>query len=232
MDDFVPISSPEAARQHFDEYRRRIAELLQGGLPVLSNPEHAKAVLMLIQYADLQITRVALWSDGAIDLLAYVTRNLLEWSLWCKYLNEAPTNIDTLLKNEAGVDAMDMFRLNPALNPILHARVFPPDDTKGPVYKVALERAQDATSTLLKTFEAEHGQRPKRVPLGEFRNEIEDYVFKICSKLLHPTSVSILLFPNATEAQLEIHRVHFRSLALYYAKAGLDALLSLPSILH
>ena len=187
---------------------------------------------MLIQYADLQITRVALWSDGPIDLLAYVTRNFLEWSLWCKYFSEAPTNIDTLLKNESGVDAMDMIRLNPALNPILHARVFPPDDTKGPVYKAALERAQDATSTLLKTFEAEYGQRPKRVQLGEFRNEMEEYVFKICSKLLHPTSVSILLFPNATEAQLETHRVHFRSLALYYAKAGLDALLSLPSILH
>jgi hypothetical protein len=81
---------------------------------------------VLIQYAELQITRVALWSDGPVDLLAYVTRNFLEWSLWCTYLSEAPTNIDTPLK--IGADTMDMIKFNPALNPTLHARVFPPDD--------------------------------------------------------------------------------------------------------
>ena len=230
MDDIVLISSPEAAREHCDEYRKRIAELLQGGLPVLSNPEHAKAVRMLIQYADLQITRVALWSDGPVDLLAYVTRNLLEWSLWCEYLSEAPTNIDALLDKEAGVDVMDMLRLNPALNQALHARVFPPDNTKGPVYKAALERAQNANITLLKTLEAEYGQRPKRVQLSDFRNEIEDFVFKMCSKLVHPTSLSILLLPNYTEAHLETTVFNLRSVALFYAKVGLDALLAMPSI--
>jgi hypothetical protein len=231
MDDLVPISSPEAARQHCDEYRRRIAGLLQSEFPALSNPEYAKGIRMLIQYADLQITRVALWSDGPVDLLAYVTRSFLEWSLWCKYLSEAPTNIDTLLKTEVGVDTMDMIKSNPALNPTLNARIFPPDDTKGPIYKAALARAQDATLTLLKTFEDEWG-RPKMVQLGELRNEPEDFVFKMCSKLIHPTSFSILLLPNFTEAQLEMHRVHFLSLALYYAKIGLDALLAVPSILH
>jgi hypothetical protein len=232
MDDIVLISTPEAARQHCDEYRKRIAELLEGGFPGLSNPEHAKVIRMLIQYADLQITRIALWSDGPVDLLAYVTRTILEWSKWCKYVSEAPTNIDTLRGKESWLDLMDMVKFNPVFNATLYARAFPPDDTMGPVFKASLERAQDATSTLLKTSEAEYGQRQKKVPLREFRNEIEDYVFMFCSKLLHPTSLSILLFPNVTEAQLETHRVNFRSIALFYAKAGLDALLAVPSILN
>ena len=66
--------------------------------------------------------------------------------------------------------------------------------------------------------------------MSGFRNEIEEFVFKMCSKLLHPTSVSILLLPNSTEAELETKRVHFRSVALHYAKIGLDALLAMPSI--
>jgi hypothetical protein len=94
-----------------------------------------------------------------------------------------------------------------------------------------LAQAQDATLTLLKTFEDEWG-RPKRVQLGEFRNELEDFVFKMCSKLVHPTSFSILLLPTFSEAQLETRRAHFLSLALYYAKVGLDALLAVPSFLR
>jgi len=54
-------------------------------------------------------------------------------------------------------------------------------------------------------------------------------VFKMCSKLVHPTSVSILRLPNETESQLETRRVHLRSVALYYANVGLDALLAVPS---
>src|ERR1700693_4023188 len=118
MHDIVPIPSPEAAHQHCDEYRRRIAELLQGGLPVPSNPEHVKTIRMLIQYADLQITRVALWSDGPVDLLAYVTRNLLEWSLWCKVVSETPKNIGALM-NDSQADLVDLLKFNPVLDPDL-----------------------------------------------------------------------------------------------------------------
>ena len=64
LDDVVVLASPESASEHCDEYRRKIDGLLHGGLPGLSNPDHAKAVRMLIQYADLQVTRVALWAEG------------------------------------------------------------------------------------------------------------------------------------------------------------------------
>src|ERR1035438_6907722 len=88
LDDVVLLTSPESAREHCDEYRRKIDGLLHDGLSRLSSPDHAKAVRMLIQYADLQVTRVALWAEGPVDLLAYMTRNFLEWSLWCKFVSE------------------------------------------------------------------------------------------------------------------------------------------------
>jgi hypothetical protein len=99
MDEIFVLSSPDDARQHCDACRKRIVGLLRGGLPGFSNPEHANCVRMLLQYADLQITRVALWSDGPVDLLASVTRNLLEWCLWCKVVRESPKGIEELIND-------------------------------------------------------------------------------------------------------------------------------------
>jgi hypothetical protein len=113
----------------------------------------------------------------------------------------------------------------PLLNPGLYSKAFATDEERGPVYTGALEKAQDAAANVLKAFENDAGRLPKRVQLSEFRNEIDDYVFKLCSKLLHPTALSILVWPNVTDAQLETNRVHLRTLALYYADVGLDALL-------
>ncbi len=117
---------------------------------------------------------------------------------------------------------IDLIKVNPALNPDLDLAT----DRRGPVCTAALEKVRDSAANLLKALETEDGRLPKRVQLSKFRRVPEDLVFKICSKLVHPTSVSILTLPNETESQLEARRVHFRSLSLFYAKAGLDALLA------
>jgi hypothetical protein len=222
------LRSPDAARQRCDEYRSRIAGLLHEGLPsgILSH-KYAKNIRLLILYADLHVARVALWSDGPVDLLAYVTRNLLEWSLWCKVVCAAPENIETLM-NDAKADVVDLIKRNPMYDPVLYSNVLSTRENTV-TQTAALERLWKTTSQLLKSFEDNDGRLPKTTQLGKMRNEYEDWVFKECSKLLHPTAISILVLPNATEVDLEQRRVFFRSVALYFATGGLDALLAMPT---
>jgi hypothetical protein len=174
---------------------------------------------MLIQYADLQITRVALWSDGPVDLLAYVTRNLLEWSLWCKIVSETPETIGKLM-NDSQADLVDVLKFS--RDPDFYSAALGTHEIMGPVSAAVLERFQDATAKVFEAFETEPDGLPTRQKLS--RDKLENFVFKICSKLLHPSSLSILVLPNEAESQLESRRVHLRSVALFYAKVGLDAL--------
>jgi hypothetical protein len=222
------LRSPDAAHQCCDEYRCRVAGFLDGGLPGgLSSHEHEKSIRILIRYADLQVARVALWLEGPVDLLAYVTRNLLEWSLWCRLAGAAPNNIDVLI-NDCKADVVDVIRFNPMFDPVLYSSVFSIRANTVP-QTAALERLWEATSNLLQVFEDDNGRLPKTTQLAKLRNEHEDWVFKECSKLLHPTAMSMLMLPNATEASLEQRRVFFRSVALHFADVGLDALLAIPT---
>ena len=154
-------------------------------------------------------------------MLAYVTRNFLEWSLWCRFVSEAPKNMETFLTNDFGADVVDLIKFNPVLNPVLYSKVFSANEKRGPVYAAALDRAWDANFKVLKAFENDSGRPPKKLQLG--------FVFKLCSKLLHPTPMSILVLPNETESHLHTQRVHLRSAALYYANVGLDAIASVSA---
>jgi len=222
------LRSSDAARQRCDEYRSRIAGLLDGGLPSgLSSHEYEKNIRMLIRYADLQATRVALWLDGPVDLLVYVTRNFLEWSLWCKFVGAAPENIEALM-NDSKADVVDLIKLNPMFSPALYSSLFSVHENTV-TQTVALERLWETTSQLLQSFEDDEGRLPKTTQLAKLRNEHDNWVFKECSKLLHPTAMSMLMLPNATEADLEQRRVFFRSVALHFANLGLDALLAMQA---
>jgi len=92
-------------------------------------------------------------------------------ALRCKVVREAPKNIDTLT-NDFEADAIDLIKYNPALNPDLYSTVFSKDENIEPVHAALLERVRDASSALLKAFENDDGQLPRRVQLGAFRNEL------------------------------------------------------------
>ena len=124
------------------------------------------------------------------------------------------------LTSDSVADLIDFIR------PILTLDSLDPTFLSTNGIRVTFEQLRKSTAALLKELTNADGRLPKPLRLGEFRNKAEDIVFKSCSKLLHPTSVSILMLPDETEAQLEARRVYLRSVALYYANTGLDALLA------
>lgn len=179
---------------------------------------------MLLTYADVQIERLASWSGGPVDLLAWVTRNLLEWSVWCRFVSGGAINMDKLL-DDAKADLIDMVRFIPDVVQIHFSA-----HEKNPVETATLDRLAESTSTVLASFKDDEGRLPKRVRLSDLRNEVtEDFVFKLCSKLLHPTSVSLLLLPKETGPQLETRRLNLLNVALFYASVGLEVLSAMPA---
>ena len=226
--DVVPLSSPQMAREHCEEYRNTVSGLLDGGSPSMTDSERGQSIRMLIRYSDLQVTRIALWADGPVDLLASATRNLLEWSLWCKAISEGTEERD-ILTDDFEADVFEMMRVNPVVNSEVYESVFPAQEERGPGFTAAIKQFQNTASEVLKAFGDENGRLPKRVQLSALRNPIDNFVFKMCSKLVHPTSVSIRMLPNETQEQLETKCMYLRSVALFYATGGLNLLVSGPS---
>lgn len=63
--------------------------------------EDATAIVLacdrLRSYLDLQLQRLHDWAEGPVDLLALVTRNLLELVFWVEYVIETEENAKAFL---------------------------------------------------------------------------------------------------------------------------------------
>ena len=222
MNDLVVLSSSEVTRQECEKFLAVSNRLLTAEQTSALDPDHFNA---LLNYARLQITRVTQWSDGPADLLAGTTRNLLEWSLWCQFIVEDPKNLDVLTK-DARADLVDLISINPALDEVLYRESFSSQELSAERTE-ALMKTRASIDTVLKAFENDVGRLPKRLRLDGLRNRLDDYVFKACSKEIHPTATSLLMTPRMTNAETEARLTNFRTLALHYANLGLNALMRL-----
>lgn len=96
-----------------------------------------------------------------LDLLAGVVRSVSELAIWAKFVNESDENANRFLQEHA-VDMKELMGYSSA----------------------AVQVPQTETLPFIEEYLA---SLPKRVALKR-STEIDDYVFKLCSKYVHPSA--------------------------------------------
>jgi hypothetical protein len=66
------------------------------------------ARVKILRYLDLQLARAVRWVDDEADLMAGVTRSLIELRFWADFVSESPEN-GTRFLNEASIDSRELF---------------------------------------------------------------------------------------------------------------------------
>jgi hypothetical protein len=133
---------------------------------------HDRILRNLLTYVDLQLARMLARTPPPVDLMALITRDLIEVALWCEYVTASRENMQHF-SDEVGIDIVDMFRL------------IDPSDENYP----RLERRVKAMGVTGKSMRLEKsGARDK-------------FWFKLCSKMVHPTAWSINVLLNTRRAE-------------------------------
>jgi hypothetical protein len=131
---------------------------------VEDNTSHQQIVRVnILRYLDLQLERASKWADDDTDLMAEVMRNLIELLFWAEYVSESMDNAERFRK-ESDVDSKELMeRLVKAMNPEL------------------------ITDQIRELAAMDLGKRvpPKRA------DDQEEFIWKFCSKLIHPSSLII-----------------------------------------
>jgi hypothetical protein len=65
--------------------------------------DQQRARYRILRYLDLQLSRAADWVDQEADLMAWVTRNLIELQFWANFVSESEENASQFL-NESNID--------------------------------------------------------------------------------------------------------------------------------
>jgi hypothetical protein len=155
----------------------------------------------LSDYLNLQLDRLFDWADGPLDLLAMVTRSLLELLFWTEYVLEANLNAERFFE-EQRIDLAELVRK--AIS----------------AFEAEAEKILDETPEGLQALLAVKGRRIE----GSKRGNLDAYTFKLCSKYIHPSSWLLVDLQN--RLQSEMNRKLFWMMSLRYA-ASVSALLVL-----
>lgn len=155
----------------------------------------------LSDYLNLQLDRLFDWADGPLDLLAMVTRSLLELLFWTEYVLEANLNAERFFE-EQRIDLAELVRK--AIS----------------AFEAEAEKIFDETPEGLQALLAVKGKRIE----GSKRGNLDAYTFKLCSKYIHPSSWLLVDLQN--RLQSEMNRKLFWMMSLRYA-ASVSALLVL-----
>jgi hypothetical protein len=118
---------------------------------------------LLRSYLDLQLERLNKWADGPVDLLALVTRDLLELLFWVEYVLEAEEHAQRFLR-EHRIDLAELVK-----------KAISAFETQ------AGEMFNESPSGLTQLL-AEKGKRVGATG----RSALDAYTFKLCSKYIHP----------------------------------------------
>jgi hypothetical protein len=121
----------------------------------------ASANIHLLSYLSVQLQRGLRWLKDDLDLLAGVVRSVSELAIWAKFVNESDENANRFLQEHA-VDMKELMGYSSA----------------------AVRAPQTETLPFIEEYLA---SLPKRVALKR-STEIDDYVFKLCSKYVHPSA--------------------------------------------
>ena len=152
-------------------------------------------------YLDLQLERLHDWAEGPVDLLAVVTRSLLELLFWVEYVLESKQNAERFLEEHR----IDLAELVKKAISAFEAEA-----------KEMFNESPEGLAALLAI-------KGKRID-GSKRGALDAYTFKLCSKYIHPSSW--LLIDLKGRLNSEMNRKLFWMMSLRYA-ASISALLAL-----
>jgi hypothetical protein len=155
----------------------------------------------LRSYLDLQLERLHEWAEGPVDLLALVTRSLLELLFWVEYVLEAQQNAERFFE-EQRIDLAELVKK--AIS----------------AFEAEAKEMFDETPEGLAELLALKGKRVD----GSKREALDAYTFKLCSKYIHPSSWLLVELENRLNS--EMNRKLFWMMSLRYA-ANISALLAL-----
>lgn len=133
----------------------------------------------LRSYLDLQLERLHAWAEGPVDLLALVTRSLLELLFWTEYVLGAKQNAECFFA-ESRIDIAELVRKAISAFEAEAKEMF--DETPG------------GLAALLAT-------KGKRVD-GSKRGALDAYTFKLCSKYIHPSSWLLMELENRLKSEM------------------------------
>jgi hypothetical protein len=119
------------------------------------------ARVKILRYLDLQLTRAVRWADDDADLMANTMRSLIELLSWADFVSQSTDNATRFLR-ETDIDSKELLQ---RFIKIVPAGTIP-------------ESINDLTAEIT----------AKRVALQHSGNE-DDFIWKLCSKLIHPTSL-------------------------------------------
>jgi hypothetical protein len=119
-----------------------------------------------LRYVDLQLARAVDWVEKEADLMAFVMRALIELKFWAQFVSESEQKATQFL-NESNIDARELYdRLEKLRSADSEPMLEPPPEATG-----------------------------KRVPVKPTGDQ-EDLTWKMCSKLIHPSSWGINHFDD------------------------------------
>lgn len=131
-------------------------------LPSQQNPAVEDPKANIAEYLDVQLERAHEWADRDADLIAIVLRCLIELSEWAIHISEDSQNAEQFLE-EARIDVKELLQFGPF--------------TSDPEIAAGIREAIDSVKGTRVIFK---GREP------------HDRLFhKVCSKMIHPSSVSI-----------------------------------------
>lgn len=143
-------------------------------------------------YFDLQMERLYDWAEGPVDLLALVTRSLLELLFWVEYVLTAKQNAERFFE-ESRIDLAELVRK--AIS----------------AFEAEANNIFDETPEGLASLLAINGKRVD----GSKRGDLDAYTFKLCSKYIHPSSWLLTDLENRLNSAM--NRKLFWMMSLRYA---------------
>lgn len=152
-------------------------------------------------YLNLQLERLHDWAEAPLDLLAWVTRSLMELLFWTEYTLETEQNAKRFFE-EQRIDLAELVR-----------KAISAFETEA---EEMFDKTPEGLADLLDV-------KGKRVD-GTKRGALDAYTFKLCSKYMHPSSWLLVDLDNRLNS--ETNRKLFWMMSLRYA-ASIAALLAL-----
>jgi hypothetical protein len=173
---------------------REQVKLLRDITSTATEPEESvpetQAGIRLIRYLDLQLVRLDACAGGPNDLLALVVRNLLETLAWAKFVMRGSSEATQFLSEHA-IDLKEIAKLSRVL-------------------RATSEVPESSVAAIEEAFLRVPGQRLQL----KRSDSVEEVVFKLCSKYIHPSSWLLERLHRLENSQ---HRKLFCELALNYA---------------
>ena len=133
--------------------------------------DQQRARYRILRYLDLQLARSVGWVDKEADLMAWVMRNLIELKFWAKFVSESEEKA-TQFVNESNIDLREVAEHLKRLMPV-DAETMPHLPPHSDRKRVDVRRSGDQ----------------------------EELIWKMASKLIHPSSNVINGFENTMNDQ-------------------------------